>query len=625
MEKKGFGPLWRRWIRGCLSSVSFSVFVNGRPRGKFKGSRGLRQGDPLSPFLFTLVADVFSRLIDKAKVCNVIRGFSVGRDKVEVSHLQFADDTLLFMEADSSYFLNCLKILEVFRSISGLKVNLSKSILLGINTDVTLLHQLADLSGCEIGDWPIKYLGLPLGGNPRRIDFWDPVVTKVAKRLDSWKKAFLSRGGRLTLIHSVLTALPTYYLSIFKAPIGVLHSIEKIMRDFLWDGGDMVGGEHLVAWEVVCLAKERGGLGIGNLEKRNKALLFKWLWRFPKEDRSLWHKVVKSIFGLHPNLWDTKVVDRVTFRSPWKAISSLYKDFHQLVSFKVGNGNKVRFWEDVWVGENSLKAMFPSLFRLSTLKSRPISEFYNLASLPPEGNACWNLHFTRNLLDREIDQFIALLQLLETKRVCSTVEDRREWIVESSGVFSCKSAFIWMRKDNSLPVNLPAKIIWKLPIPVKVKVFTWLLVLAKVSVHATLQKRRPYYSLSPGWCVLCKKDNESIDHLFLHCDFSLRLWYIILKEFGRIWVIPRSSKDLLCFGQGLFLNNKGKVLWKVVSVATFWAIWLERNNRIFEEGEESVEFLWDRIRLWVGIWLQNCKDFKRIPFSLLVRDWNTFL
>ena len=108
LEKKGFGPIWRRWIRGCLSSVNFSVFINGRPRGKFKGSRGLRQGDPLSPFLFTLVADVLGKIIDKAKDCNVIRGFTVGRDRVEVSHLQFADDTLLFMDADRSFFLNFL-------------------------------------------------------------------------------------------------------------------------------------------------------------------------------------------------------------------------------------------------------------------------------------------------------------------------------------------------------------------------------------------------------------------------------------------------------------------------------------------------------------------------------------
>ena len=202
--------------------------------------------------------DVLGRLFDKAKDFNVIRGFTVGKDRVEVSHLQFADDTLFFMKADHVYFLNFLRLLEVFRSLSDLRINLSKSILLDINTDSVLLQELATLSGCDLGEWPIKYLGLPLGGNPQMIDFWDLVVTKVAKRLDGWKKTFLSRGDRLTLIHYVLTSIPIYYLSLFKAPISVLNSMEKIMRDFLWDGRDLVGGDHLVDWEGVCLAKDKG-------------------------------------------------------------------------------------------------------------------------------------------------------------------------------------------------------------------------------------------------------------------------------------------------------------------------------------------------------------------------------
>ena len=148
---------------------------------------------------------------------------------------------------------------------------------MGINTEDDLLHNMATLSGCEVEIWPIKYLGLPLGGNPRKIDFWDLVVNKVAKRLDSWKKAFLSRGGRLTLIQLVLFSLPIYYLSLFKAPITAISFLEKLMRDFFWEEGDLAGGDQLVRWEEVCKAKENGRLGIGNLEKRNKTFLMKWL------------------------------------------------------------------------------------------------------------------------------------------------------------------------------------------------------------------------------------------------------------------------------------------------------------------------------------------------------------
>ncbi|KAJ9708595.1 hypothetical protein PVL29_000566 [Vitis rotundifolia] len=96
LEKKGFSPRWRKWMRGCLSSVSFVVLVNGNAKGWVKAFRGLRQGDPLSPFLFTLVADVLSRMLLRVDERNALEGFRVGRNITMVSHLQFADDTIFF-------------------------------------------------------------------------------------------------------------------------------------------------------------------------------------------------------------------------------------------------------------------------------------------------------------------------------------------------------------------------------------------------------------------------------------------------------------------------------------------------------------------------------------------------
>ena len=151
----------------------------------------------------------------------------------------------------------------------------------------------------------------------------------------------------------------------------------------------------------------------------------KWLWRFPKERQSLWYKVIKSKFSLHSNQWDSNVVERGAFRSPWKAISSLYGEFHQKLAFKIGNGNRIRFWEDIWVDKNSLQLLFPSLFRISSLKARPIPDFWDQSNLQMGGPTSWNFYFSRNMSDRETIQMQELLQRLERQRLCPGVEDKK--------------------------------------------------------------------------------------------------------------------------------------------------------------------------------------------------------
>ena len=123
----------------------------------------------------------------------------------------------------------------------------------------------------------MSYLGLPLGGNPKTIGFWDSVVERISRRLDGWKMTFLSLGGRITLIQSSLPHIPSYFLSLFKIPVSIALKIEKLQRDFLWSGVGKGKKDHLIRWDVVCRLKELGGLGFGKTSLRNIALLGKWL------------------------------------------------------------------------------------------------------------------------------------------------------------------------------------------------------------------------------------------------------------------------------------------------------------------------------------------------------------
>ena len=148
-------------MRGCLPSISFAILVNGNAKGWVKATRGLRQEDPLSPFFFTLVADVLSRLMIRAEETELIEGFIVGKDRTKVSLLHFVDDTIFFSKASLERLQNLKLILLVFGQVSGLKINLEKSTLLSINTSQELLSSLTLILDCRVSDWPLSYLGLP--------------------------------------------------------------------------------------------------------------------------------------------------------------------------------------------------------------------------------------------------------------------------------------------------------------------------------------------------------------------------------------------------------------------------------------------------------------------------------
>ena len=130
LRRCGFPEEWRQWIYFCISSVRFSILVNGSPCGFFKSSRGIRQGDPLSPMLFVIVMEALSRMIDKAIGAGMISGFVVSRnvnDALFIFHLFFVDNTLIFCEADSNHIAHLRSILIWFEATSGLRVNLGKS------------------------------------------------------------------------------------------------------------------------------------------------------------------------------------------------------------------------------------------------------------------------------------------------------------------------------------------------------------------------------------------------------------------------------------------------------------------------------------------------------------------
>uniref|UniRef100_A0A2N9G249 Reverse transcriptase domain-containing protein n=1 Tax=Fagus sylvatica TaxID=28930 RepID=A0A2N9G249_FAGSY len=257
------------------------------------------------------------------------------------------DDTLIMCEADPDQLWFLRGVFIWFQAVSGLKINLSKSELVPVG-HVPNVTALASILGCRVSALPLMYLGLPLGASFKKKSIWNAVVEKVEKRLAGWKRIYLSKGGRLTLIKSTLSSLPSYYLSLFPLPMSIACCIEKLQRDFLWGGMGDEHKYHLMNWQQICTPLQNRGLGIRNLLIFNKALLGKWSWRYGTDLEALWRRVVDSKYGSQWGGWCSHRVHVPYGVGLWKFIRVGWDDFSRHSAFQVGDGAQVKFWLDTW-------------------------------------------------------------------------------------------------------------------------------------------------------------------------------------------------------------------------------------------------------------------------------------
>nr|XP_025625497.1 uncharacterized protein LOC112717769 [Arachis hypogaea] len=367
----GFGRTWRSWVRECVRTASISILVNGSPSKPFKMERGLRQGDPLSPFLFVLVVEVLNRMIRDAVRNGIISSLLVGRDNIELSHLQFTDDTILFCPPDEETIRNYKRLLRCFEIMSGLSINFEKPNLILVNCRQEWVTQMCQQLGCQEAALPVRYLGISLGANPRL------------------------------------------------AP------------------------------------KKLGGLGVGDTVVRNAALLFKWWWRFSKEECPLWKKIVCSCNNLNPNLLlsTQKLPERGGPRRDISKLPITEQHVRQKMidglAIEVGDGRSTRFWEDTWLQVGKLKNLFPRLFMISNQQESVIGDCGFWDGL----EWVWQFQWRRELRPWETDTLDQMLQVLQSVSLIAEVQDRMVWNFHKEGIYSTNS-FVQVMQEETLDEEL---------------------------------------------------------------------------------------------------------------------------------------------------------------------------
>ncbi|GJY33571.1 reverse transcriptase domain, reverse transcriptase zinc-binding domain protein [Tanacetum coccineum] len=210
------------------------MLINGSSSKEFKMKRGLRQGDPLSPFLFLIVVEALQVMTMEACNKGIFKGLSLDDDVPNISLLQYTDDALFFSEWSVANARNLVHILDFFHDVSGLKINLAKSRIFGFGIHMADVANSARAINCSYGSLPFNYLGQHVGKRMNKLDAWNGVVGKLSERLTTWKINLLSISGRLTLVKSVLGSLPLYYLLLFRAIALVISQIEALRRNFFW-------------------------------------------------------------------------------------------------------------------------------------------------------------------------------------------------------------------------------------------------------------------------------------------------------------------------------------------------------------------------------------------------------
>ncbi|KAL5711436.1 hypothetical protein ACHQM5_021892 [Ranunculus cassubicifolius] len=381
--------------------------------------------------------------------------------------------------------------------------------------------------------------------------------------------------------------------------MAIIEEIERISRNFLWGSTLENHKYHLLSWEKLCIPMKQGGLGIKRLREVNRALLSKWLWNFGKGERSLWKRLVADKYGVENGKWFTKKCNKAHGCGLWKGIMGLKDLFECQVSYVVGRGDRIRFWEDKWISRESLRIKFPNLYAVSRKQEEMIGNVLQTG----ESGVSLNLDCRRRLTETEIKEAVSLNEVLKNFEFTGE-EDSRFW-GDKVEDFTVKTMTKWMEERSYVSKQLailafPKSKVWNsLLIPPKVAFFLWTVVRGRVLTVDKIQKRGMNMV---NRCVMCKLEEETCDHLFLECSVARKIWDSLEMGCDGNLNFSLDLKRFILHNGSPALTDIGKLYWEFVFHATIWGIWLERNRRVFEGLVKPIDKIIGSIKKLMWSW-----------------------
>jgi hypothetical protein len=548
-----------------------------------------------------ICAEGLSALFRKAENDRIIRGISICRGGPRVSHLFFADDSIIFCRATNSECTVLLQLLSTYEHASGQKVNGGKTaVFFSHNTPTACQESILQLFGTTTTNHFEKYLGLPPVIGKAKKQAFNAVKDRVWQRLQGWKEKLLSQAGREVLIKAVIQAIPTYAMSVFRFPLGLCSELSSLATNFWW--GQRSGGRkiHWLSKQQLAKAKSKGGMGFRDLHNFNKALLARQAWRLLKYPNSLVSRFLKARYYPQQDFLDSAVKGNVSYT--WRSICESKGVLKVGMRFRVGTGSAIKIWQDPWlVGSSSAKVLSPV---------RILDSNASVDALINSSTMEWKSGL--------IDQIFMPSEAEIIKQIPLSYRRPKDLIIWSGtkkGEFTVKSAYRILNQQECNGAESSSvssakffwKGVWSSKVQPKIRNFIWRACRNILPTQTKLFEKQISSSFSCRWC---ETEAETCDHVLWRCEFAQRVWSACAVKLPSRVVIQMTVVDFLeCCLQELASPDVEIIF------TTAWMLWSAQNALLWEGQNSTVSDICTKSSILAIEYLEvgDSEDHAHIP------------
>ncbi|CAL0327859.1 unnamed protein product [Lupinus luteus] len=552
----GFDERFIHWVEVILKSAMLSISVNSQSIGYFHCKRRVRQGDPLSPLLFCLAEDVFSRGLMKLHEQGKIHLISGPRNIATPTHVLYADDILIFCKGVKREIRALNNLISSYGDASGQHINQTKCKFYSTSSNHRKIANLSSWLGFNAGSLPFTYLGVPLfRGKPKSIHL-QPIADRIVLKMSKWKGSLLSIMGRVELVRTIIHSMLAYSFHIYYWPTSLLKYLDNSIRNFIWSGDTKVRKLVTVAWNKVCIPTKEGGLGLRSISDMNQAAILKLAWDFKSSDLE-WTTLYKQRFFKHDRMRSTYVKSSI-----WPGIKRVWTEINENCIWIVGNGTTISYWFDNWLGTPLVETLHIPNHLHNSLWAKVFDFIQDQHWIIPN----W-------LMQGFPDTFQSMIRVHVNH---SDHKDQLAWVHTSDGHLTMKAAYNFYNPTQN-PTNWCNEI-WSMAIPPTKSFNTWRLINNRMPTDENLQKRGITLA---SICDLCHSNVDSSKHLFFECSFAISLWSWLSNIFG-CNLLKTSVINILQSSMATWSKHLKHIISAAI-VHTISMIWYCRNKMRFED------------------------------------------